>query len=246
MIPMTNVTPSHVLTTLCEQSSALVGHLSLREEAIPDCYSHLFGSIRGTAVELHTRRFSGGVFRSLTIATIRKQPSGELCSLTVVGLPTPSSLLPILGVDLIALQGSLSLIAIDLSPTDEAVYTEHASPILESLAKRAESVTIPRKRPTFCHDTFSPLALICAARPGHEAQVEQVIAHFLSQVITLCAPSTRPSTHEERSRRAWQQQRAWLLSEQANRKEANALSLMFGEPIASRYLQEFLFEVPHE
>ncbi len=238
--------PSQILATLYKQALAILVLPSLHEQVLPDHYATLQGSLRGQAIALHTRRFVGGVWRSLTVATIAKQPSGDLVSLTIVGLPTSSSLLPIVGVDLIALQGTLSLIAIDLSPTDLQVYEEQATPILQSLLHRAQPVTVARKRPDFCHDTFSPLALICASRPGSEPQVGQTIAMFLRQVAMLTESHVSDVPDESRRQKSWQQQRSWLRSEQENRKEANALSLMFGEEIAARYLQQFLFEVPHE
>ena len=243
---METTSPSQILSTLCEQALGLFAGPTLREEVLPDHYAKLQGAIRGHAVTLHTRRFVGGVWRSLTIATIVRQADGELCSLTIVGLPTSSSLLPILGVDLIALQGTLSLVAVDLSPTDEQLFVEQASPILQTLLQQAQAVLVPRKRPAFCHDTFSPLALICAARPGGELRLGESIAEFLTQVQALCARTTLVVNDDRRQQSAWQRQRAWLRSEQENRKEANAMSLIFGEQIASRYLQEFLFEVPHE
>ncbi len=238
--------PNTVLDFLQQLCLSLLADPAYTALHIDDEYALQKGVLRSSPITLHTRRFSGVIWRSLTIAWIIRDSDQALCSLTLVGLPSADSGAPILGVDLICLHGALSLVAIDLAPTDDAGFARVAAPRLVRLAERTQDAVTKRKRPDFCHDTFSPHALICAAKPDQQTVIQQAIADFLAEVLH---PGFREHFAAELSadaaQTAWQRQLAWLRSEQANRKEANAMSLMFGEERARRYLCSFLFEVPH-
>lgn len=221
------------------------------------------GILRGRAVRMTSQRYTGPGFAALTIARIAAQaeaPSGladapsrtegspeqaASVSLTVVGLPWPGSGLPILGMDLIALRGSLSLVAIDLAPTDHELFQARcASPLLRLQNRVAEAV-VPRRPPSFTQGTFSSLALIAAARPGSEAVVFDAILRFIDEAAELtCSalpelPDLYAATQRDEAAIA-----RWLAAERQNRREHNALSQIFGEPFAERYLHGFLFVPP--
>lgn len=237
-------TPSESISWLHEQTLVMVGKLTLREKVIPSCYSLMRGTLCGHAITLHTHRFTGSVVRCLTLASVRKQKTSEMCGLALIGLPTASSLLPIVTMELRLASDALSWVAIDLFPIDPSLFASHATPILASLRDRVSPHGTAHPRPTQRVDTLSPLALLCQASVGQEAALTQAIGVFLQQVTTLFDRSHSEDTSSERTQRAWQAQRDWLRGEQINRRESRAMSTVFGEPAAERYLQDFLFNVP--
>jgi hypothetical protein len=237
-------TPSESISWLHEQTLVMVGKLTLREKVIPSCYSHMRGTMCGHAITLHTHRFTGSVFRCLTLAYVRKQKTKELCGLALIGLPTVSSLLPIVSLDLRLQSDALAWVSIDLFPTDPSLCDTQAAPILQALVDRVSDQVSTHPRPTHRTDTLSPHALLCQASVGQQAALTQAIGVFLQQVTALCEHSQSEDPSSERAQRAWQAQRDWLSREQANRKESRTMSNIFGEPAAQRYLQDFLFNVP--
>jgi hypothetical protein len=208
---------------------------SLKPSAIPAELAELTCTTDGQSLTLSTRRFHGACFSSLTIAAISS--AQRLRSLTVIGLPQPGSPGPVLGIDIIALRGQISLLAIDLSPTDLDFWESHCRQPLEQLAAGLNGATVPRKLPAFSADSFSSLSVICGARVGQEAPVFDAIEIFLFDALQVAQQATKaaPSV-AARDRRA-----SWLLAEQRNRKEHEAFSRMFGPAIAARYLDDFLF-----
>lgn len=237
----------------------LVERLPLQPVAIAPELALSHGVLRGTAVAMSTQRYSGPGFQSLTIARIADptefaQPGAtpadvseqSASTLTVVGLPWPASGLPVFGMDLIALRGSLSLCAIDLAPTDHDTWQGHCAPLLQRLRDQTTDVVVPRRPPTFTEGTFSPLALIVAARSGGEATLFRAILQFIDDVAQLVETSCQPS-RDRATPPALQTAPAiarWLAAERQNRKEHNALSQIFGEAFAQRYLHSFLFAPP--
>lgn len=220
--------------------TALVERLGLTETPIPQEFALAEGSIGASAVTMHTRRYGGAQLAPLTVAVL--EVDGRLCSLTVIGLPPPGSRLPVLGLDLIALRGSLSLLAIDLSPTDPEFFTSSCAAILKMTELLAAPAIVPRKRPAFAETSFSSGAIIAGARAGQEETVFNAVEYFLEQTGALLrgyAPEDfLPDAAERRIR--------WLAAERQNRKEHNALAHMFGAPFAAQYLDQFLFGSPEQ
>lgn len=208
----------------------------LTPAAIPAGLARIDGSLDGQPLTLCTRRYHGAGFASLTVAAIHC--AEQLRTLTVIGLPRRGSPGPVLGMDIIALHGQISLLAIDLSPTDPEFWEAHCRKRLEELAARIDATALVwRKPPAFSAGTFSPLALICGVRAGLEPQVLAALESFLCEVpaITRQAESAAPSPA------ARDRLTSWLQAEQRNRKEHAALSRMFGAELAARYLDGFLF-----
>lgn len=218
-----------------------IQRLGLREVTIPHDLALAHGLLRGTPVSLRTRRFVGPGFSPLSIARIQTE-QGQVCSLTVVGLPPADTGLPILGMDLIALLGALSLVAVDLAPTDAHTWQADCEPVLLRLSQQTDSCLVPRKRPQFTVDTFSPRAVIAGARSGSEWSVFCALVEFLQQTSDLWL---RRVAREPQCGQAAQAAEAcvqrWLAAEQQNRKEHNALAAIFGAAFAERYLNQFLF-----
>lgn len=225
----------------------IVQRLGLQEVAIPADLAAATGLLRGAPVVLRTRRYRGAGFAPLTLAHI-ENAQGRLCSLTVVGLPQPGSGLPILGMDLIALNGALSLVAVDLAPIHAQAWQTDCAPLLIDLQQQTAGSLIARKRPEFSVDTFSPLAVIAGARSGAERTVFCALVELLQRVSDLWLRRLGLTTASEVS---WEDPgqihaeaesvRRWLLAEQENRKEHSALAAIFGPDFAKRYLHGFLF-----
>ena len=246
------------LRSLYEQALPhLLDSLQLREQGVPLHLAELSGCIAGRQVKLQTRRYRGAGFSSLTTAIIAEEPATGaatdegarrgpmLRSLTVIGLPHLGSSLPILGMDLIALGGTLSLLALDLAPTEPTFWEERCRGILDQVHALAGAGVVPRKRPEFAASTFSQRALIAGARPEGVQPAIAAAAFLLAESARLYAPASltdgaAPSQDRDADPLA-ERQRAWLQAERRNRKEHDALSRIFGTETARQYLEDFLF-----
>lgn len=220
---------------LCKCEQTLVQGCPLVPCPIPDGLAALEGNLNDQTLILRTRRYHGAQFSAFTTATMSL--AGQLRSLTIIGLPQPGSPAPVLGVDIIALHGQISLLAIDLSPTDLAFWESHCCGALDALAVKLEGATVPRKRPAFAVDTFSRLAMICGVRAGQELRSLSALGTFFDDVLKIAQHASQAAlSTAARDRRA-----SWLLAEQRNRKEHEALARIFGPSLAARYLDDFLF-----
>ena len=85
---------------------------------VPSHLRMLRGTIAQRPVTMRVERRCGDAWASLLTADILDS-HGQTLSATVIGLPDPRSCNPVLGVDLIALGGRLSLFAVDLAPIDD-------------------------------------------------------------------------------------------------------------------------------
>lgn len=192
------------------------------------------GQIGDTPVELTTRRYTGPVLESLTFASI--SDADDRCrSLTLIGFPRPGSPVPILGVDLIAFRGALSLVALDYAPTSQSYWADVAAPILGEIRERALPPLKLRKRPDFTRDAFSELALIAASPRGTEDTACQAASSLFEAYLGLVKQSpSRPTQTGDRT------VAQWCEAELRNRKEHDALARVFGPHFADAYLR-FLF-----
>ncbi|MEM6730591.1 MAG: hypothetical protein AAF658_03495 [Myxococcota bacterium] len=188
------------------------------------------GFIGETQVKLRTRRYVSEELRALTFASI-VDSAGRTRSVTVIGFPHQHSPLPILGIDLIAFRGTLSLVALDLAPTNAAFWTRAAAPVLEALSERCGDHLKRRKRPEFTHEAFSDLAMIVACPRGKEPVACQAAWDLAESYLKLAQThSTAPASEEDRS------VAQWCSAELRNRKEHDALSRVFGAEFAEAYL----------
>ncbi len=201
------------------------------------------GKLGAEPVTLHLASARGAGWESFTLGAL-VDARGALRSVTACGLPERGRLRPIVGIDLVALGGRLSLIALDLSPLDDAFHAEHAAPLLRALRERASGLVL-RKLPDFAVHSFSSLALIAGAPPGCEqAGLDAAIA--LARGIA-CLPALDPETRartsaaDARARSASARNEGCREAERRNRREAAALARMFGDLLAERILFEALF-----
>jgi hypothetical protein len=92
--------------------------------------------------------------------------------------------------------------------------------------------------PAFTHETFSPLALVVAAKPGDDGALLELVSRWLPETMAgrgLCTDAS-----------AWEAQQRWRAGERRNRKEADALARLFGADFARRYVEEFLFPLDED
>lgn len=244
LISIVGVQPAlQTILVVAQQQVQLIPNSA--ELSIPTALSFVQGQLRGQPVTMQTRRFAGHGLSAFTLATI-SDAAGALCSVTVIALPAAGSLLPILGIDVIAFGGSLQLVALDLAPLDADAFEVEAVPVLRHMHSLTQGQLIPRKRPEFAQETFSDLALIAAARPGQEGFAAAPAVYLLQSYTTLVQQSiaqlSHPtSEHSQRAVRAYERNQNWRLAELRNRKEHNALAQLFSPEFAHRYLHEFLF-----
>jgi hypothetical protein len=193
----------------------------------------LVGTHAGDPLRMHTRRWCGAGFSALTVATIG-DASDLLRTVTIVGLPAAGDPGPILGVDLIGLGGALSLVAVDLAPTDEVTWQTDAAAALAELHAAVEPHVVQRRRPSFADEVFSPRALIAGVRRGAERTVLDAVARFVEHAIGPRSPSR--AIEPERAAAANDRVDAWCRAELRNRREHDALTRLFGAAPATAYL----------
>jgi hypothetical protein len=204
---------------------------------LPGRLGELQGALGEANLRLSTRRHVGGGLAALTVAAIRDD-QGRQRSATLIGLPDPATLAPVLGVDLIGFGGALSLVAVDLSPTDDEAWAGRAAPLLARLHAAVGDHGVPRRWPAFAAEVFSSQALIVGARRGAEGPVLAAVADFVADVAAVFRG---PVTSEpERVAAAAARVVAWRRAELANRREHDALARIFGPADAADYL-EMLF-----
>lgn len=219
----------------------VVPRLGLRPVALPPPLALASGLLEGNVLTLRTQRYGGAGGAALTLAAIATAKR-QLCTLTVLGIPPLGASWPVLGIDLIALRGTLALVAVDLAPLDPAFWQRRCAPLLQALRTHTQDALVPRKRPAFTVETFSPLAVIGGARVGSEAAVCAGIAQLLDATSLLLSGESASAL----SQSAWGARASWLAAEKQNRKEHDALSRIFGPRFAAYYLDEFLFVPPEK
>ncbi|MGB1015337.1 MAG: hypothetical protein ACPG4T_14475 [Nannocystaceae bacterium] len=237
MNPGLNIHPSPLRLGLqaivTTTKACLVAPHGMTELAVPGGLSELTGEVRGQPVKMHTQSFTGSVWTRLVVSTIF-DATGTPCTATVIGTPDPTTGMPILGMDLIAFGGALSLVAIDLAPTDEQRWNDHARPLLCQLHDRVEGQVKHRRWPSFAQDVFSPLALIAGVARGRESALFPAALEFIE---SLGAPlNDIGALDPARVAQAEHRIRAWEAAERQNRREHNALKRIFGPATSSRFL----------
>ncbi|MGV3524284.1 MAG: hypothetical protein ACO1RX_08670 [Candidatus Sericytochromatia bacterium] len=200
-------------------------------------FACLTGHWEQTPVRLESQRFRHPALLHFTWALLSDADTGAYRAVTAYALPRPDLALPLLGLDYVGLGGFLALAALDLAPTDPAVWHRLAAPLLSRLQAHSDACIV-RKLPAFAQHIFSEQPLLLAARS--EAACEQAVAHALEVLQHydgwLKAPPPSPSSELPRLE-------AWCAAMGRNKKEAGALERLFG-PGATVYLQDFLFAAP--
>lgn len=219
-----------------DAADTLITRLELTEVEVPPTLRRIAGSVRDSPITMTVRRFVGGAFAALTVATI-VDLDGRPRAVTLIGTPSDDSLAPILGVDLVALGGSLSLVAVDLAPIDDEAWRA-GEPLLDQLHRATEGRIVARRWPDFAAEVFSARALLAGVHRGHTSAVLREVAGFVVALAPIYAPA--PAAEQARRDAARHRSRRWRLAERRNRREHDALSRIFGETSAAA-LVELLF-----
>ena len=128
---------------------------------------------------------------------------------------------------------ALSLVAVDLAPTDREWWASQAAPRLERLHAITADAVVPRRWPEFAVEVFSPRALLVGVRRGREVEVLAGVAAFVAALADLAGESPAdPAAASAAEARC----RQWCLAERRNRREHDALARMFGEAVAAAYI----------
>jgi Ferredoxin-dependent bilin reductase len=217
------------------QIASLQSALHLKPVSVPESYRLLHGTLAGTQVQMLTHAFASEAYVRWVYVAMResdtKESRNELAkpiTRTLVGLSRANA--PIVGMDVVAMKGRVSLFALDLAPAGGACAWR--APLLVA-SKAHLTAWKDRPLPAFAHETFSPEAIIGAASEGEE----QALLDCTAQLFNGLAHSVNSSTGTADPDRI----NAWLASERKNRKERSALSRIFGEDTALGYFDEFLF-----
>lgn len=222
----------------------LVSGLVLREVAVPQPFQLLCGQLRDDRVGLRSRQYESRYYESITIAHIEDE-RGSLRSVTVVGIPRAAFGLPIIGFDVIAVGGSLSLVALDLAPIDDEVWAKVAvGPLRRLHQPQSQGAYVVRNMPDFARGRFSAEAFIVGARPGRESEVIDLSCRFVEDVAHVMKNEAGMTSSDPLA--AGERSVEWRRAELRNQKEHSALSRMFGRESASAYLRDFLFRVKPE
>lgn len=216
------------LRAVLRAAHELVDRLALVEVELPPDLRRFEGVVRGLPVAMPLRRFAGGAFAALTVASI-VDCDDRLHAVTIIGMPAEDSVAPILGVDLVALAGSLSLVAVDLAPTDEASWRTAAEPRLEQLHLATAGRVVARRWPDFASEVFSRRALLAGVQRGHTSAALTAVAEFVAALAPVFAPNLAPNLATDATLRVARERGArWRLAERRNRREHDALARIFG------------------
>ena len=233
---------SHQALSLCLEALAaelatFPQQLGLYPVAIPPEFAHAAGVIGEMPIVMETQRYAAPWLEHFTLAVLR-DAHAQVLSVTVSAVPHCCPL-PILGLDYVAFRGMLSLVALDLCPTDQGFWQAYAAAPLAHIHLQAQGLTA-RKVPTFTRGIFSPHAVFAAARPGQES----VALDLAQQLLTLYLELPRMSLADSEQADLLAMTLRWRLAMRQNKKEQQALARIFGEDYAHRYLDDFLFAVP--
>lgn len=234
------------LTQVRQDAEQWVEKIGLTPVEVLSQYALTQGEINGNPVSLSSFRYQGHCFSSLTLAYMKDQHD-KILSVTLVGLPVKGSPLPIFGADYVGFRRSLSLIALDLCPTDQEFWEQYTQPFLSQM--RSESGLVQRKMPGFTQDVFSQEAICAAAVNSEQCDkavdlFSQALSHYEALYEHYLQGQSRSGEDESTARYMQGQEeliKRWMLTMQSNKKEHSALSRILGESFTEKYLKEFLF-----
>lgn len=230
------------LRTLHECAQKLVTQaLGLSEVALPEDIRWKEGALRGEPLFLRTQRFLGDGVEAATLSETFLE-GRRLVSVTLSVYPEATSPAPILGIDLVAINGPLHLVVMDLSPTDRAFWEAHGEQRLIEAAAML-GLLKARKRPDFIDASFSPQAIFAAAKPGAEEPAFRAARHLMETYPAMLRAGREHQLSQDDQRTARLNALKWRLAMQKNKKESKALERLFGGDIIP-YLDDFLFGLP--
>ncbi|TVR03854.1 MAG: hypothetical protein EA398_03630 [Deltaproteobacteria bacterium] len=233
--------PSHTLSDalaglIAGCRDTVVPSLASEPLSIPEHLRCIPGVIGRKPVRMRVDAWRGEAWLSLLVADIRSEVDGSTLSATVIGLPHPGSVNPVVGVDLIALGGRLSLYAVDLAPICASWWNATGHGLLLDLKSGLPSSFVERPHPEFTTGTFSSEAIIGRFEPADSPRAVDATAHWLGRLAPALVPGADTADPERASRLG-----RWLQAERTNRREHNALARIFGEDTAAELTARVLF-----
>ena len=233
--------PSHTLSDALARLVAgcrdtVVPSLACEPLSVPEHLRDIPGMIGRKSVRMRIDAWQSEAWLSLLVAEIRSEVDGSTLSATIIGLPHPGSVNPVIGVDLIALGGRLSLYAVDLAPICPSWWSATGCPLLLDLKSGLPSTFVPRPHPEFTTGTFSSEAIIGRFDPADSPRAVDATAQWLDRLAPALVPRADAADPERGSRLA-----RWLQAERTNRREHNALARIFGENTAAELTAQVLF-----
>jgi len=216
-----------------------ISQLTLQEIEPDPIYRYLQGQIRGIKVNMRSRAFVGSALQRVTLVEMQTE-TGKRLSVTLTAMPHSASPLPILGLDYVGFQETLSLAALDWFPTDLFFWKTHCKTPLQALKRQAQAQLTQRKTPEFAQSAFSPQAIFAAAKPPQLAAAVQIAQQMLQGFTQIS--HIQPLPLQAQQLEALQTRRQeWVQVMRNNKKEHSALAQIFGADLTKTYLEGFLF-----
>ena len=203
--------------------------LGWNEEPFAEPYHRIRGELAGEPVCLATVSFTASHMERCVWARLQTADDRGVTR-TIVSVPRGEGF--VLGMDIVAMKGRMSLFAIDLFGTTPAL-DERAHATLRA-AKESLQGFRERPLPEFAKGTFSSDAIVGSLSEGYESAAVPCVEQILAQAWSSIG---RPDDDDAGLAKA----DAWLAGERANRGERNALARIFGAEIARTYLDQMVF-----
>jgi len=190
------------------------------------------GDWNGRTLTMETRFSTGsGRLRRVHVARVTSDDPDAASSLTLIAVPEAHLDGPLLGAELIAFRGRLTLVGLDVVPT--------VTPLRAPYVDRLASIGAPlrrggRERPRSAPFTDHAVLLTPAAEDVH--RVRDVVDGFAAAFGSVLAEAPAAP-----SAKVIAAQRAWLEAMGDHMRELPALVKIFGADWTARYFDEAFF-----
>ncbi len=207
-------------------------------ELEPDL-KNIFGKLGGDDLLIVNELHKARGFRKLHLETAVLGSSFDI--LHAVFFPDPLFDLPIFGVDLVAVPGSISAAIVDLSPVGNTL------PVF--IKKELNKIEIPsfksvRKIPEW-GDIFSPyVQFISPINSVENGFFLSIVDQFLMILINYSESITPDSFDDPITIERYRKQIYYCSQQKRNDKTRNVLAKIFGTDWANKYLDKVLFDCP--
>ena len=207
-------------------------------ELAPDL-RNIYGKLGGDDLVIVNELHQAKGFRKLHIETAVLGSSLDI--LHAVFFPDPLFDLPIFGVDLVAVPGTISAAIVDLSPVGNSLPVFIKNELIKLETPSFKSV---RKIPEW-GDIFSPYVQFISPRDSLENEYFlNLVDQFLKILITY-SESIRPdSLNDPKTIERYSKQVYYCFQQKRNDKTRNVLAKIFGLDWANKYIDKVLFDSP--
>jgi len=207
-------------------------------ELAPDL-RNIYGKLGGDDLVIINELHQAKGFRKLHIETAALGSSLDI--LHAVFFPDPLFDLPIFGVDLVAVPGTISAAIVDLSPVGNSlpVFIEN-----ELFKLETPSFKSVRKIPEW-GDIFSPYVQFISPRDSFENECFlNLVDQFLKILITYSVSIRADALNDPKTLERYRKQVYYCFQQKRNDKTRNVLAKIFGLDWANKYIDKVLFDSP--